>query len=89
MFCLVLYRLFVWSFCLFVSVPAKISCLHDYRQELALSLLYYLDIGRNLSPKVIEAKKYERNRQNIWPCCSSILFLVQFGFFIVLFYANI
>ena len=34
-------------FCLFVSVPAKISCLHDYRQELALSLLYYLDIGRN------------------------------------------
>ena len=29
------------------GVLAEISCFHDYGQELALSLLYYLEIGRN------------------------------------------
>ena len=28
------------------TVPAEISCFHDYGQELALSLLYYFEIGR-------------------------------------------
>ena len=28
------------------SVPTEISCFHDYGQKLALSLLYYLKIGR-------------------------------------------
>ena len=49
------------------TVPAEISCLNDYCQELVLvvlSLLYYLEIGRSHRQKVIEAKKYEPNRQN-------------------------
>ena len=29
------------------TAQAEISCFHDYGQELALSLLYYLEIGRN------------------------------------------
>ena len=29
------------------TVPAEISCFYDDGQELALSLLYYLEIGRN------------------------------------------
>ena len=35
----------------------------DDHQEIALSLLYYIEIGRNYG-QVIEAKKYEINRQN-------------------------
>ena len=46
------------------TVPAEISCFNDYHQELALSLLYYLEFGKNHRQKVIEAKKYELNRQN-------------------------
>ena len=41
-----------------------ISCFHDYGQELALSLLYFLKKGRKKSPKAINAEKYELNRQN-------------------------
>ena len=29
------------------TLPAEISGFHDYGQELTLSLLYYLEIGRN------------------------------------------
>ena len=32
------------------------------RSLLKASLLYYLEIGKKPSPKVIEAKKYELNR---------------------------
>ena len=28
---------------------AEISCFHDYGQELALSLLYYLQIGKTIA----------------------------------------
>ena len=46
------------------TVPDEISCFLDYGQEHGLSLLYYLEIRRNHHQKVIEAKKYELNRQN-------------------------
>ena len=36
-------------------VPAVISCFYDYGQELALSMFYYLKIGRKI-PKRDERK---------------------------------
>ena len=47
--CSVLFCI-VCSFGLFVCLYL-FRCFHDYRQELALSLLYYLDIGRNYRQK--------------------------------------
>ena len=39
-----------------------ISCFHDYGQELAFSLLYFLKTGRNKSPKAMNAEKYEQKK---------------------------
>ena len=41
------YQLSKLGFRLSKTVPAEISCSHDFVQKLALSLLYCLKIGRN------------------------------------------
>ena len=58
-------RLFVISVSnrLFILLIHKILCFYDNGQERALSLFYYLEIGRNHPQKMTEAKKYELNRQ--------------------------
>ena len=47
-----------------VSHAVETSCFHDYGQELTLSLLFYLEIGRKKLTKVMKANKYELNRQS-------------------------